>query len=223
MKKRPIDRALEWAKAKGMNQSDLARSVGVLPQDITNWKARDLPADRYLSVASALGVSIDSLLGREGFTHSDPITASSEHKVHIQQYDAGGAMGDGVALRDQPGVIQSWTVSKEWLEKNVGQHTGAKNLFIVTGFGDSMRPLFNPGDPLLVDVGVKTVDFDAVYFFRIGDEGFIKRLQRIPTESGLVIRAISENRTAYEPFDITEKMDFEILGRVLKVWCSSEF
>ena len=53
-------------------------------------------------------------------------------------------------------------------------HTGVRNLAIVTGFGPSMRPMFNPGDPLLVDTGVKVIDHEGVYFFRVGDEGFIK-------------------------------------------------
>ena len=143
-------------------------------------------------------------------------------EVLIQQYETGGAMGHGLELRDQPGIIQSWRVSPEWLENNVRAHSGAKNLCIVTGFGDSMQPLFNPGDPLLVDIGVRSVEFDSIYFFRIGNDGYVKRLQRIPTERGLVLRARSEN-PAYESFDITESMDFEILGRVLKVWRSYDF
>lgn len=144
-------------------------------------------------------------------------------EILISQYDVGGAMGHGLELRDQPGIIQSWRVNPEWLERNVKAHSSAKNLCIVTGFGDSMQPLFNPGDPLLVDIGVRTVEFDSIYFFRIGNDGYVKRLQRIPTESGLVIRARSENKEAYDPFDITEKMDFEVLGRVLKVWRSQDF
>ncbi len=143
--------------------------------------------------------------------------------ITIDQYETGGSMGEGLELRDQPGVIQSWSVSKEWLSKNVRAHSADRNLCIVTGFGDSMQPLFNPGDPLLVDIGVKTVDFDSIYFFRVGSDGYVKRLQRIPTEKGLVIRAKSENQSAYDSFDISESMDFEVLGRVLKIWCSKDF
>ena len=128
-------------------------------------------------------------------------------------------MGTGLELRDQPGIIHSWSVSQEWLQKNVRSHTSAKNLCIVTGFGDSMRPMFNPGDPLIVDTGIVTVDFDAVYFFRVGTEGFIKRLQRVP---GKGLLAISENN-AYRDWVIDKSMDLEVFGRVLKVWCSEDF
>ncbi len=146
----------------------------------------------------------------------------SDASIHIPRFNTGGAMGAGFELRDQPGVIEMLRVNKEWLSKNLRHYTAVENLVVVTGFGDSMRPMYNPGDPLIADIGVKTVEFDAVYFFRVGSEGFIKRLQRIPTENGLVLRAKSEN-AAYETWDITPKMDFEVFGRILKVWRSEDF
>ncbi len=131
-------------------------------------------------------------------------------------------MGNGLELRDQPGVIETLRVNQEWLSKNLRNFTSVENLAIVTGFGDSMKPMFNPGDPLIVDVGVRVVEYDSVYFFRVGDEGFIKRLQRIPTEDGLMLRAKSEN-PSYDTWDITPRMSFEVFGRVLKVWRSEDF
>jgi hypothetical protein len=140
--------------------------------------------------------------------------------VEILQYkNVGGSMGSGLILRDQPGEIQSWRVTPEWVQKNVPHNTGIHNLAIVTGFGPSMRPLFNPGDPLLVDRGITKADRDAIYFFRVGDEGFIKHLQRVPG-TGLV--AISENKI-YRDWTITPDMDFEVFGLVLKVWKGEDF
>src|SRR5690606_23198533 len=145
-----------------------------------------------------------------------------DDEVLIDQFDTGGAMGHGLELRDQPGIIHSWRVNPEWLERNVRSHSSVKNLCIVTGFGDSMQPVFNPGVPLLVAIGVQTVEFHSIYSFRLGNDGYVTRLQRIPTEDGLVLRARAEH-DVYEPFDISEKMDFEVLGRVLKVWRSYDF
>lgn len=128
-------------------------------------------------------------------------------------------MGTGLVLRDQPGEIRGWTVSQEWLTKNIKSHTGAANLCIVTGFGDSMKGMFNSGDPLVIDRGVKKVEGDAVYFFRVDNEGFIKRLQRIPGK-GLVV--LSENKK-YETWTIDQSMDFEVFGRVVKAWQGEDF
>lgn len=128
-------------------------------------------------------------------------------------------MGNGLLLRDQPGVIQSWVVSAEWVQKNIKSHTGTGNLCIVTGFGDSMKGMFNSGDPLVLDKGVNSVEFDAVYFFRVENEGFIKRLQRIPGEG---IRVLSENKK-YDSWTIKSDMDFEVFGRVVKAWQGEDF
>lgn len=138
----------------------------------------------------------------------------------IPHYDTGGKMGNGgLVLRDQPGTIKGWRVSEDWVSKNAKNFTAAKNLCIVTGFGDSMQPMFNSGDPVLVDSGVTSVEFDSVYFFRVDGEGFIKRLQRIP---GIGLRAISENK-AYESWDIKPEMDFEVFGRVIRAWAGEDF
>lgn len=148
-----------------------------------------------------------------------PASTNEPTDVVICQYDTGGAMGHGVVLQEQPGIIKEWRVSEEWLRLNVHRVTSHKNLAIVTGFGDSMKGMYNPGDPLLVDRGVRVVDFDAVYFFRVGSEGFVKRLQRIPGEG---ILAISENK-AYRDWTIKPDMDFEVFARVVKVWRGEEF
>ena len=137
----------------------------------------------------------------------------------IPQFDTGTAMGNRLLLRCQPGIIRGWAVSDDWLAKNVRSHTGAANLFIVTDFGDSMTGAFNSGDPLVVDTGIKSVVSDGIYFFRVAEEGFIKRLQRIP-RSG--IRVISTNKE-YESWTIRPDMDFQILGRVIKAWQGEDF
>lgn len=140
--------------------------------------------------------------------------------VTIPQYDVAGAMGNGgLMLADQPGTITDWHVTPEWIAKNVPHSSGVSNLCIVTGFGDSMRPLYNPGDPLLVDTGVRKIEADAVYFFRVGAEGYIKRIQRIPGKGYLVKSANPE----YETWTLTPDMDVQVLGRVLMAWRSEKF
>jgi phage repressor protein C with HTH and peptisase S24 domain len=137
-----------------------------------------------------------------------------EEECVIKQYDVAGSMGVGLLLKDQPGVIRSVHVTREWVEKNVPYYTGLDNLAIVTGFGDSMLGMYNPGDPLLVDRGITKCDVDGVYFFRVGEEGFIKRLQRIPGQGVIVI---SEN-PKYRDWTITPDMDFQVLAKVLIAW-----
>jgi len=181
--------------------------------------------------SSSLADEIRKLTGSVVVVREDQATYGStalmeasepEGAVRITQFDTGGKMGHGLVLQDQPGVIRSWTVSPDWVQKNVHRITSPKNLAIVTGFGDSMKGVFNPGDPLLIDTGITRADIDGIYFFRVGEEGFVKRLQRIPTINGMILRAKSANPD-YDPFDIVKGMDFEIFGRVVKAWESEDF
>jgi hypothetical protein len=147
--------------------------------------------------------------------------------IRIPQFQTGGAMGrNGRLLIDHPpGLITSWDVEPEWLRRNVPSHSGLRNLCIVTGFGPSMRPMFNPGDPLLVDTGVHVIDHEGVYFFRVGDEGFIKLVQRVPEFDGpgVILRVISKNPD-FPPYDLSPKNPhFQVLGKVLTVWRSEQY
>lgn len=229
---------------RGWELKDLTRASGVKEGTISALAQRSSEHSRYApQLARAFGITVEQLLDDEfvnKLVSETPVTyhmakrrpykmfqtikaapesAKTETDVVISQFDTGGSMGRGVLLKDQPGVIREWCVSEEWLHKNVNRISSPSNLAIVTGFGDSMRGMFNPGDPLLVDTGIGQFEGDAVYFFRVDDEGFVKRLQRIPGE-GLVV--ISENK-AYRDWTIKAGMDFQVFGKVVKVWKGEEF
>ena len=213
------------ALMEGRNKAEFARKyhldASMIGQNIKG--VRPISLEYAIAYSKGLGVPIEQISPYWADARASAVSlTSSADKFEIPQYNTGGKMGNGLVLRDQPGIIKSWSVSPEWLRLNVPHCTSPNNLAIVTGFGDSMRGMFNPGDPLIVDTGVRTVEIDAVFFFRVGKEGYIKRLQRIPTIDGTILRAKSENK-AYDPFDIVEGMDFEVFGRVLKVWESREY
>lgn len=210
-----------------LRRKDLADAAGVTEGAVSQWfKGGNIACENCIAIGPLLGVNGKWLFDGKGqrttINTAGAFVAANddENAGHtISEYDASGSMGSGLILRDQSGSIKTWRVSHDWVSKNVKSYSSIDNLCIVTGFGDSMRPMFNSGDPLLLDSGVKSVEFDAIYFFRVGDEGFIKRLQRIPGDG---IRAISENKS-YESWTIREDMDFEIFGQVLKAWRSEDF
>lgn len=241
-----LKEAIQIAKS---SRRALGEALGVSVQaigDVINGKTKAFTAENNAKAATFLRVDATWLAIGEGeprpplralpggrATQEPATVASAPAEVPsgvkgeppdliIVQYQAGGAMGHGLILEEAPpGFIKSWRVDHEWLRHNVQHHTGVKNLCIVTGFGPSMKPRFNPGDPLLLDRGVTVVETDGIYFFRVGNHGFIKQLQRIPTEDGILLRAKSFNPD-YDPFTITSKMDFEVFGKVLTVWRSEQ-
>ncbi len=205
----------------------LASRIGTTRQGLGQvllGKAKTLNVNTHFEAAAALKISSEWLATgvgemRELTKHHQIPTKHTPDSVLIPQYDTGGKMGNGLVLRDQAGVINGMNVNQEWLQKNVPHCTSPKNLAIVTGFGDSMKGIFNSGDPLLVDKGVTTCEYDGIYFFRVGNEGYIKRLQRIPMAG---IRVISKN-TDYETWTITPDMDFEVFAKVLKAWTGENY
>lgn len=221
-------------------KGEIAIACGVKASSVSDWysgETKSLKGSTAAKAATLFGVSmhwltdgvgpmkiteaeyLDETIRRYGIKPAPASPSKKPPSTHggdftIPQYETGGAMGNGLVLADQPGVIHSWHVTPEWVRKNVANCTSVENLCIVTGFGDSMLGMYNPGDPLLVDKGVNTCESDGVYFFRVGDEGFIKRLQRIPGEGVLVI---SEN-LKYRDWTIKPEMDFQVLAKVVKMW-----
>ena len=59
-----FDRVIRKAGERDWSQKDLADRIGVAPQNVTNWKRRGVPPDQYVTIADALGCSLDELLGR---------------------------------------------------------------------------------------------------------------------------------------------------------------
>lgn len=228
--------------SKGWGIQQLADAMGISFQAVAkvrdggafgsanNIKAAKLLGLNSVWLATGRGSPLPSTIDNRHHAsapHEAPSEDGGEPDLVITQYDeTGGSMGHGFNLTDNPpGHIRSWRVTREWLRLNVPNHTGIKNLAIVTGFGPSMKPMFNPGDPLLVDTGVKVIDHEGIYFFRVGDEGFIKLIQRVPEFDGAAIRlrVISKN-SDYPPYDLSPKNPhFEVLGKVLTVWRSEQF
>jgi phage repressor protein C with HTH and peptisase S24 domain len=241
------DRLKHALAVRKKTAADLAKAVPTTESTVSQWLSGEIKSMRggnLIAASAFLDISPQWLASGKGpsgleESHKGAVIAAEPHASYpvttqsaesadhtIPQYDAAGAMGHGLVLEARPpGVIREWKVNHEWLRLNVGHYTAVENLAIVTGFGSSMRGMFNPGDPLLCDCGVKQVDIDGVYFFRVDNHGFIKILQRIPTDAGVILRAKSKNPD-YEPFDITAKIaasdGFEVFGRILTVWKSEQ-
>jgi transcriptional regulator with XRE-family HTH domain len=75
---RPIDRVLEMARAKGMNQVKFAEKMHVAPQHVTNWKSRGMPPEHLPKAADVLGCRVDDLLGRPDASKYKPLQRASQ-------------------------------------------------------------------------------------------------------------------------------------------------
>jgi phage repressor protein C with HTH and peptisase S24 domain len=172
---------------------DIATSCGISYEAVRQWFAGDtgnIKNEHLISIAYAYDTTIDWLLVGKGapprrqekpdkaiaYPKEELGVANSRHVV-VPYFDVAASMGPGVIAPDHLDVIQQLVVDREWLREQRLTHTGAPNLAVVTGFGDSMEGTFSSGDPLLVDRGVEAMDRDGIYVFSEGEMLHIKRLQ----------------------------------------------
>lgn len=226
-----------------ITQAALARATNAKPPSVNAWFSGDtksMKGETAIKAAALYGCNVAWLTTGNGpiwpSEKKAPLplleiaTTSSEidDEITIPQFNVSGGMdsnGKLVLEAEQPGLIKSWQVDREWLRLNVPTYSSLQNLCIVTGFGPSMKPMFNPGDPLLMDRGVTRVDHEGVYFFRVGDEGYIKIIQRVPEFDGpgFKLRIISKNPD-YAPYDLSPKNPhFQVIGKILTVWKSEKY
>lgn len=136
--------------------------------------------------------------------------------ILIPQYDVRASMGPGQALPSSyVDTIRHIAVSPDYLREAGVAYTAARNLAVVTGFGESMNKTFSSGDPLIIDRGVNELVTDGVYLFTLAGMLYIKRLQLLPGK----VRMISDN-DAFPPYDIegAEADQLIIHARVLLAW-----
>lgn len=226
------DQVREHRESLGMNPAEYARHVGTSRQNINNVEAGEAKQPRYIGkLAKAMGRTLDDLLGTHAVSVSRPphaqprgsdftvlpTTTTSKQPVGstiVGRLDIRASMGPGVDRAGSEEVVSQMVVDEVWLRRNC-TFTSPENLSLVTGQGDSMRPTFEDGDALLVDRGVRECRVDGLYCLALNDELYIKRLQRRPDGS---VMMISDNR-AYEPYQISQGKDrVDVLGRVVMAW-----
>jgi phage repressor protein C with HTH and peptisase S24 domain len=165
-------------------------------------RALDVPIARFFEASEPEGLMVVTMTDRAAVTYSIPLL------------EIGGSMGRGRVQPEFETIVGRLEVNRAWVQANLPQISGPANLRVITGYGDSMEGTFNDGDVLFVDTGVKEVRVDAVYVFALNEDLYIKRLQRRPDGS---VTIISDNKK-YEPYVVTQREQFSIMGRVVWAW-----
>lgn len=223
----------------------LSEITGATAKAASKWLNADSMPGRanMLAIADWLGVRVEWLQYGEGepaqpeASRTEPPNTTQEvrHKegnVHavdfsrpriaktgeilIPQYDVRASMGTGQELPSSYiDTIRHIAVSPDYLREAGVQYTAARNLAVITGFGESMHKTFSSGDPLIIDRGVNELVTDGVYLFSLAGMLYIKRLQLLPGK----VRMISDN-DAFPPYDIqgAELAEMIIHARVLLAW-----
>lgn len=134
-------------------------------------------------------------------------------ELRITQYDLRAAMGSGQLPADYLDVLREITIHRSFFESAGVSYTSASKLAVVTGWGQSMEPTINHGDPIFVDCGVTEFVSDGVYLFTWDNLAYIKRVQKV---SKTELKIISDNRN-HDPFVVNAE-DVIFHARAIMVW-----
>lgn len=225
------DRLRYARELRGLRQERLAEMINVSQTTITNLEVgKNKTSKKLLDMAKVLEIDPNWLATGQG---EKPTAYSPKHKaktsnavmeisanykpikeeVHIYHLSASASMGHGLcANQDHDQIIGLITASKQWANKHLQNATSPKNVYIITGQGDSMEPTFKDGAPLFVDTGISEINTDGIYVFEYDQELYIKRLSRQMGE----IMVLSDN-PKYQAFTMTkEKLaQTRIIGRII--------
>ncbi|MGS0577253.1 XRE family transcriptional regulator [Xanthomonas oryzae pv. oryzicola] len=189
---------------QGIERRELAAKTGVGYSTLSELERGGMQTTTKLRViADALGVSLQWLeTGKGEKKPSIPVSPVLETEkrtgdyVRVDQLDGDAGMGEGRINDDYPDVIRSMDLTPAYIRSVVGFVPPPGRLVLVTGRGDSMIPVIQPGESLIVDTGVSTFDGDGIYLINTGNGQQIKGLQ----DRGDAIYVVSANAALYPAF-----------------------
>ena len=222
---KPLDpvrnRLFELARQRGVSLASLSEMLGRNPSYLQQFIRKNSPrkleeGDRRM-LAEFFGIAESEL-------RNDPSSAKEKslssaltaprtapdvaHYVDIPRLAIGASAGPG-ALAAGEAAFDNFRFSRRWLAQ---QGLEASRLSAIRVEGDSMEPLLNDGDEILVDQ--RPAPFrDGVHVVRLDDTLMVKRL----ASAGAGRLALLSQNLAYPPVHVAAE-DIEIIGRV--VWKS---
>lgn len=211
-------------------QGSLAQLSGVPQQTIQAIESQRIKETRHLMrLAKALRINPEWLSTGEGemdrgypeesgdlvLRDSYPEYASP---FSIPVYAITASMGRGRFL-DSEEILKIVVLDPATM-RDMNLSGGSNGIVAVYADGESMLPTIPPKSIVFVDRNQRDLR-DGVHLVRLEEMIYVKRLQRLPNHK---VKVISDN-SIYEPFEVDLKNgdDFEILGKVLRVWIERTF
>ncbi|WP_229296430.1 S24 family peptidase [Stenotrophomonas nematodicola] len=188
----------------------VAKECGINPQAITGWERKGAIDKAHIpALARLTGRRVDYFLEssvEDGDSQGEEAVGASvsaperqlQDYVHVMQLDGEADMGEGRINDDYPEVIRSMDFTPSYIRSVVGFVPPPGRLVLVTGRGDSMIPVVQPGESLIVDTGITVFDGDGIYLINTGNGQQIKGLQ----DRGDAVFVVSANTALYPAFPL---------------------
>ena len=207
----PRARLLELSQSRGVSLSALSdllgRNPSYLQQFIRKGSPRKLEEQDRAKLAQFFGVGEEELRGAQENSYAKPPKPrESGDWVDVPRLDLGASAGPGRVAGNEA-AFDTFRFSRRWLAE---QGLERAQLSAITVEGDSMEPLLNNGDEILVDCSPRPFR-DGIHVVRLGDTLMVKRV----ANAGPGRVALLSQNYAYPPVEVAAE-EVAIIGRV--VW-----
>lgn len=179
-----------------LTQKGVADAFGVTEQAVSGWLRTGKVDKRKLPKLAHLTGKPLSHFGMGETVDVVAISATDQSYVRVRQLDGDADMGDGRINDDFPDIVRAMDFAPTYIRSIVGFVPSPGRLVLVTGRGDSMIPVINPGETLMVDTGVTSFDGDGIYLLNTGNGQQVKALQ----DRGDAVYVVSANAALYPAF-----------------------
>jgi len=202
-------------KESGISASEIADTLNVTKQAVSNWMRNGKIDKRKLPALAALTGKSLTYFGMGDASLPPAIVAvTNPDYIRFQVLDVAGGMGNGVVNPDYPEVLREVDMAVWEVRRKLGFLPKPDRVKLITGRGSSMQPLLDNGDVALVDTAISHFDGDAVYVISLNGYTQIKQLQMRP--DGLYVVSTNPQYPAYlVPPEAGDTL--HIIGKVLGV------
>lgn len=207
----PRARLLALSQQRGVSLAALSelldRNSSYLQQFIRKGSPRKLEEQDRATLARFLGVGEEELREAQENSYVKPLRQREAGEwIDVPRLDLGASAGPGRFAGGEQ-AFDTFRFSRRWLEE---QGLARASLSAIRVEGDSMEPLLNDGDEILVDRATRAFR-DGIHVVRLGETLMVKRV----ASAGAGRVALLSQNFAYPPVEVAAD-EVEIIGRV--VW-----
>ena len=204
----------QLSKERGASLASLSELLGrnssYLQQFIKKGSPRKLEEGDRRTLAEFFGVPESELGapddGVKEKSYVRPQSTLESDWIAVPRLNIGASAGPG-AVPGSEVMFDAFQFSRRWM---VEQGLAGARLSAITVEGDSMEPLLNNGDEILIDTSQRPFR-DGVHVVRLGDTLMVKRV----AQAGAGRFSLLSQNLAYPPVEVAAD-EMEVIGRV--VW-----
>lgn len=197
MKYSELQPALQNLTKQDVKTTQLAKILGVSSQNmdyrIKSGKG-DIPDEEIQKLEEAFGVSL------------------YEDYIEIEHIHLNPSCGKGTIVFDEPEITPIKLGTQ--LIMSVLRIPNPKYLKVFTASGDSMEPIIENGDILLVDTSRTDFNNGGIFLLTINNDWFVKRLRK--RLSGELDVISDNNKYPIETFKASDAVEINVRGRIVK-------